>query len=197
MSEQDSRLTMGEDPYAEAVTEPAKRKRGGRVKGSKNKPKDKPTEPVTEADAKSLREFIREITTGEEFRNGLKDRLKTGKLTAGESRLVEKILDSPVEKKKEGWQELIAVATEAELVLLADLMRRAIAARGTIKPKSPTRKRESVRDAVQVMTTIGAALSAVTVADGGGDPAKTAEELRGIGQRVTSNQVLSGSEPGA
>ena len=176
--------------------EPVKKKRGGRIKGSKNKPKTQPTEPVTEADAKSLREFIREITTGEDFRNGLKDRLKTGKLTAGESRLVEKILDSPVERKKEGWQELIAVATEPELVLLADLMQRAIMARGTVRAKSvkikravtPAQEQRKLEEQGQMRLDGGASETTETV----GELRGTAQQP--ISSQVLTNQVLSGSE---
>jgi hypothetical protein len=127
LTDQYREVGMDQPALREPDTQPVKRKRGGRVKGSKNKPKNAPEQPVTEAEVKSLREFIREITTGEEFRDALKTRIKTGKLSPGESRMVEKILDAPVEKKKEGWQRMLAVATEQERVLLADLFRRAIA----------------------------------------------------------------------
>jgi hypothetical protein len=178
-----------------AVTEPVKKKRGGRVKGSKNKPKNPQTEAVTEPDAKSLREFIREITTGEEFRNALKARIKDGKLNAGESRLVEKILDSPVERKKEQWQEMLAVATEQELVLLADLMRRAIAARGTIKPKRvQTRKATVVAVAVTGNIAAGTVVAELEARATEQPSVVTAEKLPSTRQAL-SNQVLSGSEP--
>ena len=176
----------------EADMEPVKRKRGGRVKGSKNKPKTQPEQPVTEPEAKSLREFISEITTGEEFRESLKTRLKSGKLSPGESRLVEKILDAPVEKKKEGWQELLAVATEDELVLLADLMRRAIAARGVQKAKRvQTRKPQRTSASEERLSDGEPSVSEQLVFPG----VLTAEKLPSAPQAL-SNQVLSSSEPG-
>lgn len=191
------------------ATQPDKPRRRGRPKGSVNKPKTPATQPVTEpatdtpSEAVSLREFAQSILNTKEYRDGLRDRAKTGRLSPAESRWLIEAGQTPAEKKREGWQGLIAVATEEELVLLADLMRRAIAAGIIEEFNGPAKKKKvkllrkekypSVGEAIAGNIVAGMTLPAVTVAEQQG--AQAAILLTGgevaKARQVLTNQVLS------
>lgn len=180
----------------QADIQPAKKNRRGRVKGSKNKPKTPPTQPATEPatdnpeQKQTLRDFAQSILNTEEYRESVRKRAKEGKLTPAESKWLIEAGQAPQEKKVEGWRAMFSVATEQELVLLADLMRRAQAAGLILKTPDQARKARKKRQSVIT----GAAETAAQDQKQGDQGQAAAQQLASTREPMPGDVVIPGKE---
>jgi hypothetical protein len=93
-----------------------------------------PANPVAEPEPEDLVLALRALRNDSEFIAAIVNRAKTGKLSASESKAILGLMAEPEKPRtEEPWQRMLAVATEPELVLMADLLRRAQPERMTVR----------------------------------------------------------------